>query len=49
MDCPYNLRISSTDLALPKPNKDFGDRRFSYSAADLWNILPLVVKISPTV
>ena len=49
MDCPYNLRNSSTDLALPKPNKDFGKRCFSYSAADLWNKLPLEAKIAPTV
>ena len=49
MDCPYNLRNSSTDLALPKSNKDFGKRCFSYSAADLWNKLPLEAKIAPTV
>ena len=49
MDCPYNLRNSSTDLALPKPNKDFGKRCFSYSAADLWNKLSLEAKIVPTV
>ena len=49
MDCPCNLRNSSTDLALPKPNKDFGKRCFSYIAATLWDKLPLKAKIAPTV
>ena len=48
-DCPYNLRNSCTDLVLPKPNKDLGKRCFSYSAADLWNELPLEAKIATTV
>ena len=48
-ECPYNLRNSGTDLALPKPNKDFGKRCFNYSAAVLWNNLPYEAKIAPTV
>ena len=49
MECPYNLRNSSTDLALSKPNTDFGKRCFNYSAAVLWNNLPYQAKIAPTV
>ena len=49
-ECPYNLsRNSSTDLALPKPNKDFGKRCFNYSAAVLWNNPPYQAIIAPTV
>ena len=48
-ECPYNLRNSSTDLALPKPNQDFGKRCFKYSAVVLWNNLPYEAKIAPTV
>ena len=42
-------RKNSTDSALSKPNKDFGKRCFSYSAAYIWNKLPLEAKIAPTV
>ena len=44
-----NLRNSSIDLALPKPNKNFGKRCFNFSAAVLWNNLLYEAKIAPTV
>ena len=47
-DCPYNLRNTNIDLALPKPDKDFGKRYFSYSAVNLWNKFPLEGKITLT-
>ena len=39
-----NLRNSQTDLALPKPKREFLRRSFKYSAACLWNNLPLEAK-----
>lgn len=47
MNYPYNLRNSDTDLALPKPKKDFGKRCFNYNAAVIWNELPHEAKTAP--
>jgi hypothetical protein len=35
----YNLRNSYTDLALPKPRREFPKKGFKYSGAKLWNSL----------
>jgi hypothetical protein len=35
----YNLRNSYTDLALPKPRREFLKKGFKYSGAKLWNTL----------
>jgi hypothetical protein len=35
----YNLRNSYTDLALPKPRREFLKKSFKYSGAKLWNSL----------
>jgi hypothetical protein len=35
----YNLRNSYTDLALPKPRREFPKKSFKYSRAKLWNSL----------
>ena len=47
----YSLR-STNDLKLEVPRtrcKTFGDRAFSVCAPQLWNALPLDIKLSPTV
>ena len=45
--CPYNLRNTQIDFALPSPKKDFGKRCFNYIGASLWNNnLPREAKIS---
>jgi hypothetical protein len=35
----YNLRNSYTDLALPKPGREFLKKSFKHSSAKLWNSL----------
>ena len=35
----HNLRNSDTDLALPKPKREFSKRSFRYIGAMLWNSL----------
>jgi hypothetical protein len=35
----YNLRNSNTDIALPKPRREFLKKSFQYSVAKLWNSL----------
>ena len=42
----HNLRNSSTDLALPKPKRDFLKKRFKYSSAILWNSLAIEAKLA---
>ena len=42
----HNLRNSTTDLALPKPKRDFLKKSFKYSGVQLWNSLPNRSKIS---
>ena len=45
--CPYDLRNTQIDLALPSPKKEFGKRCFNYIGASLWNNnLPREAKIS---
>ena len=43
--CPYILRNTQTDFALPLPKKDFGKKCFN-KGASLWNNLPREAKIS---
>ena len=40
----YNLRSNDTDLALPKPKKNYLKRSFKYSGAMLWNSFPSEAK-----
>ena len=40
----YDLRNSHTDLALPKPRREFLKKSFKYSGAKLWNSLPREAK-----
>jgi hypothetical protein len=35
----YNLRNSNTDIAHPKPRREFLKKSFKYSGAKLWNSL----------
>ena len=39
MQTNYDLRNSPTDLALPKPKREFLKKSFKYSGAKLWNSL----------
>jgi hypothetical protein len=38
---PYSLRNAENKLAVPKPRTDYLKNNFSYSGAELWNILPV--------
>jgi hypothetical protein len=40
----YDLKNSHTDLALPKPRREFLKKCFKYSGAKLWNSLPREAK-----
>ena len=39
MPASYNLRSTDTDIALPKPRREFLKKTFKYSGAKLWNSL----------
>ncbi len=41
MQTNYDLRNSHTDLALPKPKREFLKKSFKYSGAKLWNSLSI--------
>jgi hypothetical protein len=43
-DTLHDLRNRATDLALPKPKRDFGKRNFKYHGAIHWNNLPIEAK-----
>ena len=43
-DTLHDLRNRATDLALPKPKRDFGKRSFKYNGAIHWNNLPIEAK-----
>ena len=45
----YHLRNSQTDLALPKPKREFLKKSFNYSGAKLWNSLPPNAKLASSV
>jgi hypothetical protein len=40
-DTLHDLGNRATDLALPKPNRDFGKRSLKYNGAIHWNNLPI--------
>ena len=39
MPSSYDLRSTNTDIALPKPKREFLKKSFKYSGAKLWNSL----------
>ena len=39
MPASYNWRGTDTDIALPKPRREFLKKNFKYSGAKLWNSL----------
>ena len=41
--------LSSTDLTLPKPKREFLKTSFKYSGAMLWNQLPNEVKLAESI
>ena len=43
---PYNLRDSEIKLSLPKPRTNYCKRALGYSAALLWNSLPVNLRKS---
>ncbi len=43
-DTLHDLRNRATDLALPKPKREFGKRSFKYNGAIHWNNLPMEAK-----
>ena len=45
----YYLRISATDLTLPKPKRKFRKISFKYSGATLWNQLPNEPKLAESI
>ena len=46
MQTNYDLRNSHTDLALPKPKREFLKKSFKYSGAKLWNSLSTDTKLA---
>ena len=46
MQTNYDLRNSHTDLALPKPKREFLKKSFKYSGAKLWNSLSIDTKLA---
>ena len=46
MPASYNLRSTDTDIALPKPRREFVKKTFKYSGAKLWNSLSRAAKRS---
>ena len=46
MQTNYDLRNSHTDLALPKPKREFLKKSFKYSGAKLWNNLSTDTKLA---
>ena len=49
MQTNYDLRNSPTDLALPKPKKEFLKKSFKYSGAKLWNSLSIDTKLAESI
>ena len=45
----YNLRDSNVNLKIPKPRTEFLKRSLAYSGPTLWNSLPSVIKLAPSV
>ncbi len=43
-DTLHDLRNRATDLALPKPKREFGERSFKYNGAIHWSNLPIEAK-----
>ena len=40
----YHLRNTENTLTLPQPHTDYLKKSFSYSAAQLWNSLPIELR-----
>ena len=49
MQTNYDLRNSPTDLALPKPKREFLKKSFKYSGAKLWNSLSIDTKLAESI
>jgi len=45
----YHLRNSATDLTLPKPKREFPQKSFKYSGAQLWNELTNEEKLAESI
>ena len=44
-NCPYVLRsVTSTNLKVPRPKREYFKRTFLYSGTDIWNSLPSNIK-----
>ena len=49
MQTNYDLRNSPTDLALPKPKREFLKKSFKYSGAKVWNSLSIDTKLAESI
>jgi hypothetical protein len=44
-NCPYVLRsVTSNNLKIPRPKREYFKRTFLYSGTEIWNSHPSIIK-----